>query len=138
MPITEFQKLPLADQFVLYYKCLIKHYAYVNEDNQKITLHCGYDVLIKEFKSLDIDCTDKSITEIYENLKSIKYVCSHPDDLENQILKLKSRRISLLTMHLNYLEYYLYNYDFDKMPIPVRERFKYISKYSELWKVNKL
>jgi hypothetical protein len=47
-------------------------------------------------------------------------------------------RIYLLMEHLDQLQFYLYNYDFDKMPNALKSRFKCINKFSELLKANKI
>lgn len=130
-------KLSFLEKFLLYHKRMNFVTSYVNENNDRISLTSERHTIAKEFKLLDIDLQDKTISQLYELLK----IRRQEDYLIRKISKksdLVSKRIMLLTIHLNHLEYYLYDYDYEAMQGKVKKQFAGLRKYSKLWKSNKI
>ncbi|SEB06650.1 hypothetical protein SAMN05443667_11929 [Flavobacterium gillisiae] len=134
MLVSQLQYLPKEKQFEIYYKRAIENYAYINEDGKKITFNSSYETIKNEFNRLDINCIGKTIDELYENLRTVGTaqlsIGANIDILRG--------RFGLLFKHLEYIEFYQYDYDYAKMPSDVQYKFEVIKDFSNLMKIHNI
>lgn len=134
MLVSQLQYLPKEKQFEIYYKWAIENYAYINEDGKKITFNSSYETIKNEFNRLHINCIGKTIDELYGNLRTVD-TAQLSIGANKDILR---GRFGLLFKHLEHIEFYLYDYDYAKMPSDVQYKFEVIKDFSNLMKIHNI
>jgi hypothetical protein len=97
-----------------------------------MTFNSSYETIINEFNLLHIDCKDKTIEELYDSLRNVD---TEPLSIGANVDILRGR-FGLLFKHLEHLEFYLYDYDYDQMPDEVKQRFDGIKEFSNGMKIH--
>jgi hypothetical protein len=122
--------LPLEEKFSLLIKNRINN-SYVNEYGDLINIYSSSELINKEFLEKGIDYKDKAIDDIILELRSK----NHPT------LRVQNRNYSeelcILEDCLLELSFYLYDYQYNKMPLSVKRKFKNLKQYSNLLRKHK-
>ncbi len=106
---------------------------YVNENNEKIYVHCHYKIIINELTKLGIynsEITIDALIEKFNPLLKSKFATIVKD--ENYLAHIRNynefqNKIRVLYLSVLEISFYLYDYDATKMPCQVKRLF--ISKY---------
>ena len=122
--------LPLEEKFNLLIKNRINN-SYVNENGDLINIYSSSEIINKELLEKGIDYKDKAIDDIILELRSK----NHPT------LRVQNRNYSeelcILEDCLLELSFYLYDYQYNKMPLSVKRKFKNLKQYSNLLRKHK-
>ena len=125
MLISTKMNLPLKERFDLLIKNRINN-SYVNEDGDLINIYSSSELINKELLEKVIDYKDKAIDDIIFELRSK----NHPKlRVQNRDY---SEELGILEGYLLELSFYLYDYQYDKMPLSVKREFKNLKQYSVL------
>lgn len=125
MTIGKLISLPLEEKFNLLIKNRINN-SYINEDGDLINVFSSSEIINKELLEKGVDYKDKSIDDILLELRSK----NHPTlRIQNRDY---SEELGILEDYLLELSFYLYDYQYDKMPLSVKREFKNLKQYSVL------
>jgi hypothetical protein len=125
MTIGILLSLPLEERFYLLIKNRINN-SYINEDGELINVFSSSELINKELLEKGTDYKDKAIDDIILELRSK----NHPKlRVQNRDY---SQELCILEDCLLELSFYLYDYQYDKMPLSVKREFKNLKQYSVL------
>ena len=132
MTIKQYLELDLLDQFNRVIDKL-KNDCYISDDGIKINI-CSDSVTIKkEFEKRGIFIEDKTIIEISEELSKLMYL-----DSKQNIFSKEFKKLRVLKNYITHLNFYLYNYDINKMPLELKKEYSSINRFTRYLKKQSL
>ena len=106
---------------------------FINDENEKVYVHCDYKIIINELTKLGIYNSDSTIEEIMDKT-NLLLTEKHASLVRNgtylqQVRSYNEFHNKIRVLYLSMLEvqFYLYDYDATKMPSELKRLF--ISKY---------
>ena len=141
MTIKQLLELPLEEQFKQHTLKYIESYYYLNEDLEYIHFNSPFEKINQEFNKLNINTTNKSIFEINQELLKNKKNIYSGETFKSLLLGIENipfKRYNFLTKHLEFLEFYLYDYKYNLMTEILKEKFKNYREFIEFLRKMKL
>ena len=123
--------LPLEDKFNLLIKSRINN-SYVNDGGDIISIYSSSELINKELLKKGIEYGNKSIEDLILEVHelSIQRV-SEPDGRRDW------EELEILKSCILEVAFYIYDYQYDKMTIALKNEFKNIRQFSNLLRKNK-
>lgn len=133
MTPAQYSKLTTEEQFYKHAKILIEGRGFLDEKGNRITLITPREKIFEEFKKLQIDTSKMTIEEV-KNALNDKYKSFDQRmllyNLAKNIDHIPSERCYFLITYISFLEFYLYDYEYDKMPTDVQNEFKSYKEFA--------
>ena len=110
-------------------KNYINDVYFINDENEKVFVHCDYKIIINELKRLGIyncNCTIEEIMDKFNPLLAEKHAAIVRD--RNYLQQVRSynefhNKIRVLYLSMLEIQFYLYDYDAAKMPTELKRLF---------------
>lgn len=106
---------------------------FINDENEKVYVHCDYKIIINELTKLGIYNSDSTIEEIMEktNLLLAKKHASLVRDRTylQQVRSYNEFHNMIRVLYLSMLEVQFYLYDYDATKMPSELKILFTSKY---------
>lgn len=133
MTPAQYSNLTTEEKFHKHAKKFIEERGFLDEKGNRIILIDPREKIFEEFRKLQIDTSKMTIEEVKKALND-KYKSFDQRMLLNYLAKninhIPSERCSFLITYISFLEFYLYDYDYDKMPTDVQNEFKSYKEFT--------
>jgi hypothetical protein len=134
MTTAQYIKLTTEEQFYKHAKIVIEGRYFLDEEGNRITFLTPKEKIFEEFIKLQIDTSKMTIEEIKIALNN-KYKSFDQRmllfNLAKNIDHTPSERCAFLITYISFLEFYLYDYEYEKMPTDVQKEFESYKDFTE-------